>query len=197
MKQVSAKLIEIEEYKAWFFDLNPPRLESAYPFHINNFSKKLIYEIMNITHKHGFSCSGPIFGNQEHPEEVIFSIGIMLPSSRSVKKYSDKMYKCLLDISSFDKELKRQTDFTFIDLSMFTDLDLEYFDPQLLASIKDEKYRGSWDLFYEEMLKINSSTSELIRKCVEFENVNDKDISLVGFQLDQSLLMIEEILSEK
>jgi hypothetical protein len=197
MEKIFAKLITIKEYKAWFFDLKPPRLESAYPFHIDNFSKKLVYKLMDITHKHGFSCSSPIFGDKNHPKEVVFSIGSMLPSTRSLKKYSSKMYECLSDITKFNNELNKQVDFSVIDLSMFTDIDLEYFDPLILATIKDEKYMGSWDLYYEDMIKINPQTAELIYRCVDFEKTNNKDITLVSNQLDQSLLIVEEILSKK
>ena len=198
MINVPAKLIEIEEFKAWVFDIKPPRMESAYAFNIMNYSQKMIFKMMGITHKHGFSCSAPMFGDKEHENEVVFSIGCVLPSKKSLNKYSKRMYECLKDIAKFDKELKRQNDFSVVDLSMFTDLDLEYFDPQIFSSIRDETYNGSWDLFYDDMIKNeNNASAQIIVKCVQFEEVNDKDIALVGNQLDQALSIVEEILSKK
>lgn len=185
-------LIEVGKFKAWVFNIKPMRMESAYGFNIKDFSSKLVYTLMDITHKHGFSCSGPLF----EKKEVIFSIGAVLPSKRSINKYSNKLNECLNDIAYFDKNLRKQIDFTFIDLSMFKGINFEYFDPVLFAKLRDEFYQGSWKSFQQALIESGrKDEAELIKKCEEFELKNNKDIALVGKQLDDIISLVESSLS--
>jgi len=189
-KTISANLVDIgPKYKAWYFESSPPRLEVAITFDADNYSRKLLFRLMDITHSHGFACAAPRFvEDAEGEQQMLFSIGTNLPSSRSLKKYSKKLCACLDDVFAFNDEFVRQLDFSLLDMSMFDGVDLYEFDPMTMATIRDQHYSGSWDEFRQDMLDDDrKDDAELIDRCEKFEKVNEKDMALVGAHLEHLL----------
>lgn len=189
-----AKIIEFENYKFWYFNTTQPRLETFFSFHIDHFSQKLVYKIMDLTHSHGFSCASPIFKNENDLSgQVVFCIGARLPSKKSLNKYLLKLHNCLKDISNFNKNFSKQLDFSIVDLSMFDDVDFSRFDLLTFATVRDQYYNGSWDEFYNDMINNNKNDeAKIIDQCRKFEKENGKDIALVSNQLDIVFSFVEE-----
>lgn len=193
---ISARLVEIGDFKAWYFDTKSPRLESVFSFPRDHFSQKLVYSVMNIAHKHGFACAAPVFGNESNPDQVIFCLGAELPSSKSIRKYSAKIGSCLADIARFSEDFSKQLDFSIVDLSMFGGVDFDYFDPLMLATVRDQHYDGLWEKFHKDMMEDDrEEDADLITRCKVFEDKNGKDIALVSAQLDETLSMVEDALA--
>jgi hypothetical protein len=76
---------------------------------------------------------------------------------------------------------------------MFADIDIEGFFPEQIAAIRDQHYNGSWEDFYEDLLKKEKELeADVVRRCVKFEKTNDKDIGLVGHKLSYIVQMLDE-----
>lgn len=188
---ISATILDIGEFKAFYFNSRPPRLEAAVGFDTDHFSQKLVFRLMDITHRHGFACASPRFGTGEDEGKLVFCIGTSLPSSRSLRRYSAKLHSCLQEVLAFHEDFMRQMDFSRLDVSMFNGS--VPFDPSLLASVRDQHYGGSWDAFKKDMMdEERPAEAEIVDRCQRFETVNSKDIGLVGQQLEHTLAMLEE-----
>lgn len=188
---IPATILDIGEFKAFYFNARPPRLEAAVGFDADHFSQKLVFQLMDITHRHGFACASPKFGAGEDEGKLVFCIGTSLPSSRSLRRYSAKLHSCLKEISAFHEDFIQQMDFSRLDISMFNGT--IPFDPSLLAAVRDQHYGGSWDAFRKDMVDEERSVeAEIVARCQQFEKANSKDIGLVGQQLEHTLSMLEE-----
>ena len=188
------KVIKIEDdYKILYISSKPPVIEAKVIFDRDHISQKLIFILMEITHKHGFGCSQPTFGD-EQDSNMTFFIGTVLPSSRSLKTYLERIHACLKDVDIFSKEFIKQLDFSRLDLSMFSDLnkDFEIF-PEQLAALRDQLYNGSWTDFKKAMdLEGREDMAEMAIRCMNFEENNNKDIGLVGHKLSYILDVLAE-----
>lgn len=187
---VRIEVISMEGFKFLYVKDDPPRLEAKIIFNKDHISQRLIFKLMNITHTHGFGCSAPIFSNIEDPS-MTFVIGTILPSVRQKQKYITRLIACLIDIHEFTKQFINQLDFSRLDLTMFNGIDLGHFYPEQFAAIRDQHYGGSWDKFYNAMRSEKRfNEAEVIKKCHKFEQINKKDIGLVGHKLTYVLSML-------
>jgi len=93
----------------------------------------------------------------------------------------------------FSEDFEKQLDFSKLDLTMFADIDLNSFFPTQMAAIRDQHYNGSWEEYYNAMKKEERSIeASIVDKCIKFEDLNKKDIGLVGHKLDVMLQLINE-----
>jgi len=183
-------IIELESFIVLHIKSKPHRIEAKVVFDRDNISQKLIFTLMDIAHIHGFGCSAPTFQGSED-SSMTFLVGTILPSSRSLNKYLKRIHSCLYSIAEFSKEFSRQLDFSQLDLTMFSDLDIK-FHPEQLAAIRDQHYSGSWKMFHDNMVsESRSEEADLINRCVKFEQANEKDLGFVGYKLSNMLDMIE------
>jgi hypothetical protein len=151
-------------------------------------SQKLVFQMMDISWRHGFGCSAPQF---EDEGDLVFSIGAILPSSRSLRRYAAKLRSCLDEVADFSAEFARQLDFSTLDISMFGDLDPTGLDLSLIAAVRDQQYNGSWDRFLRAMReKGRKEEATVVEKCRDFEQINKKDIGLIGNKLLDTLAMV-------
>lgn len=173
---------------------NPEKIESKLVFDRNDISQKLIFILMEITYKYGFSCSKPYFDNNW----MYFFVGTILPTNKSLNKYIIKLTKCLEEIEKFARKFAKQLDFSRIDISMFNDINLEEFYPERLVAIKDQQFNGSWGKFYSDLIKNDrKEDAKLINKCSKFEKINKKDLGLVGHKLNYIIFLLDIDKDEK
>jgi hypothetical protein len=195
---ISAQIIKIGAFRAFFFDSRPPRIEAAVMFDSSQLSQKLIFQLMEISWKHGFGCAPPQIGLPDDGDRLIFSIGTTLPSSRSVRKYSARLHRCLSEIQEFAEDFVRQFNFSNLDLSMFEGLSYADFDPQYLAALRDQNYNGSWAAFQQDMAKNGRfEEADVVDRCRQFEEINEKDMGLIGGRLQHELAVLAETGSGK
>jgi hypothetical protein len=189
--KLKVETIEIGEFSVIRFFSKPQRIEAKVVFDKENISQKLIFRLMEITHMHGFGCSNPHFGDI-NDNYMLFFIGTTLPSPRSLKKYLQKMYNCLLDIRDFQNEFERQFDFSKVDISMFSNQNIDGFYPEHVAAVRDQHYNGSWTSLKNSLIEEGKlEDARLIDSCIKFETINDKDIGLIGHQLSKMLYLID------
>ena len=184
--------VEVRGFQLLHIDTNPQRLEGRVVLERDDISQKLIFTLMEICHQHGFGCSPPQFFGPEDPH-MIFIIGTFLPSSRSVNKYSNLLCDCLEEVEMFIDEFYQQLDFSLLDLSMFIGMDLMSFSPEQIAGVRDQHFDGSWREFKKALNKEDKKEElDLVKRCIKFEKVNDKDIGFVGHKLSNLIYMLEE-----
>lgn len=184
---MNIEIIDFENLQFIYVASKPPRLEAKIVFDRDNISQKLIFEIMEITHRHGFGCSPPSFNGPDGPE-MIFLVGTILPSKKSVNKYSALLKDCIDEIYFFMDNFSKQLDFSRLDLSMFNGIAPENFNPERIAAIRDQHYDGNWDNFCKAMKKQDKKEeADIVERCKKFEESNKKDIGFVGHQLEYML----------
>lgn len=185
-------VIDVNDFKILHVCSDPPRIEAKIIFDRDHISQKLIFTLMEISHAHGFGCSPPNFKGPYDPG-MTFLVGSILPSSskRSLTIYTKRIEGCLLEIRNFASSFSKQLDFSILDISMFSDIELEGFDPEHLAALKDQNYSGSWKFFHKSMIKENrKDEADIVQRCMKFEELNAKDIGLVGHKLGYILHML-------
>lgn len=192
---IAARTIDLGgSFKAFYFDSRPPRLEAAVIFDISHMSQKLLFHMMEISWKHGFGCAAPQFGTPEDDDQLIFSIGTSLPSTRSVRKYSVRLQRCLKEVQDFAESFAHQLDFSKLDISMFEGLAYADFDPQFMAALRDQQYGGSWKAFQKDMAQRGRfEEADVVERCALFEEVNEKDMGLIGAKLGSELTMLDHV----
>jgi hypothetical protein len=182
---IPAKTIGIGRFKALYFGCAPPRLEAAVVFDGDTLSQKLVFQMMDISWRHGFGCSAPQY---EEQGDLVFSVGTTLPSSRSLRRFAAKLNNCLEEMADFAAEFARQLDFTTLDISMFSDIDPADLDLATIAAVRDQQYGGNWEALQRAMDEEGrKEESVVVGRCREFEKVNSKDIGLVGHKLLDTL----------
>ena len=187
-KIIPAQIIDIGRFKAFYFGSAPPRIEAAVVFDGQTLSQKLVFQLMDISWRHGFGCSAPQF---EDKGDLVFSIGTTLPSSRFLRKYATKLNKCLEELADFSADFARQLDFSTLDVSMFEGLDPAGLDLSLIAAVRDQQYSGSWEAFRRAMKESGrEEEAVVVERCHEFEKINGKDIGLIGNKLLDTLEMV-------
>lgn len=165
----------------------PARLETKVIFQRDDISQKLVFMMMDISHKYGFGCSSPKFSLPD-ADSMTFLVGIVVPNQRSLDKYLVRLYACLQEISEFMQDFKQQLNFDRVDLSMFEGVDAEDVYPEQLAAIRDQSHGGSWQSFYDSLLQEGrKAEADIVARCVRFEEANRKDVGLVGHKLDYML----------
>lgn len=190
---VTARIVDIGPFKGFYFDTRPPRLEAAVVFDISHMSQKLLFRMMELSWKHGFGCAAPQLAQSGEETQFVLSIGTTLPSSRSVRKYSVRLQRCLSEIHDFTESFLGQLDFSTLDISMFEGLSYGEFDPQFMAALRDQQYGGSWTAFRRDMIKRGRlEEAEVVDRCRKFEHANSKDMGLVGEKLSQELATLAE-----
>jgi hypothetical protein len=194
MKQPAGlEIIELKDFSVLHFLSKPPRIEAQVIFNRDNISQKLLFKIMEITYNHGFGCSPPRFDSPDDPI-MTFYVGTIMPTSRSLNKYLNKIYDCLMDIKEFANDFNKQLDFSIVDLSMFSDFNIHEFYPERLAAIRDQNYGGSWKDLHSYLEKAGKFLeADFVKSCQEFEKVNKKDIGLIGHKLSDLIHELEEI----
>jgi hypothetical protein len=186
------ELIDADNFKILHIYSNPPRLEAKVLFDRDHISQKLIFTLMEISHAHGFGCSPPHFKGPDDPN-MIFLIGSILPSERSLNKYVKRIQECLVEIQDFANDFSRQLDFSRLDVSMFEGVDIDSFYPEHLSALKDQNYNGSWKSFYKDLVKEGrKEEAAIIKCCMKFEETNIKDIGFVGHKLSYTLHMLNQ-----
>lgn len=189
-KIIPAQIIDVGRFKALYFGSAPPRLEAAVAFDGNMISQKLVFQMMDISWRHGFGCAAPQF---EDAGEMVFSIGTLLPSSRSLPRYVAKLNKCLEEMADFSADFARQLDFSTLDVSMFEGLDPVDLDLSLIAAVRDQQFGGNWEAFQRAMKEDGRDEEvQVIERCQMFEQINGKDIGLVGNKLLDTLAMVSD-----
>lgn len=182
--EIKVEAIDLEEFTVLLVKSRPPRLEAKVIFGKEHISQKLVFTLMDISHKHGFGCSSPKFG-LPYEDAMTFLIGTPIPTQKSAGNYLSKMYECLLEITEFSNDFIKQLDFTRLDLTMFADADVENIFPEQLAAIRDQNYDGSWKEFYRDLVdEGQDEEADIVVKCIKFEELNKKDIGLVGHKLE-------------
>lgn len=147
--------------------------------------------MMDISWKHGFGCSAPRF--QDADQKVLFSIGTVMPSERSLIRCSKRLQACLYDVAHLAADFARQMDFSRLDLSMFSDVDIQEFDPQLMAALRDQQYGGDWQKFKQAMEDSGREfEAKMVERCQEFEVSNSKDMGLVGNKLMHAIASLDD-----
>ena len=190
--KVNVEVIEVDNFKVLYVSSKPPRLEAKIVFDRDNISQKLVFTMMVIAHRHGFGCSPPKF-NGHNNSDMTFLIGTILPSSRSLNTYLKRIHSCLLELKDFNTEFSRQLDFSLLDMSMFSDVDLVNIYPEQLAALRDQLYNGSWSEFRDAMFaEGKEDVAEIALRCMKFEKKNKKDIGLIGHKLGFFLELIDE-----
>jgi hypothetical protein len=186
-------LLDVEDFKVLLINSKPPRIEAKVIFDRDHISQKLIFTLMEITHEHGFGCSPPHF-NGPDDSSMTFLIGYILPSKRSLKKHLERIRECLDEVKTFANDFTQQLDFSQLDISMFHKIGLSGFYPEHLAAVRDQNYNGSWKEFYEAMVSEDrEDEAEIVQRCMEFEEINSKDMGLVGHKLGFMLHMLEQV----
>lgn len=186
-------LLDVEDFKVLLINSKPPRIEARVIFDRDHISQKLIFTLMEITHEHGFGCSPPHF-NGPDDSSMTFLIGYILPSKRSLKKHLERIRGCLDEVKTFANDFTQQLDFSQLDISMFHKIELSGFYPEHLAAVRDQNYNGSWKEFYEAMVSEDrEDEAEIVQRCMEFEEINSKDMGLVGHKLGFMLHMLEQV----
>ena len=186
-------VIKLGQFSILHIASDPERIETKVVFDREDISQKLIFILMDITHTHGLGCSAPKFGEQDDPS-MTFIIGTTLPNKSALKKYSQIIYNCLIDICDFAEDFNRQLDFSLLDLTMFKDVDPYGFYPEQLAAIRDQLFNGSWALFKKSLIaEKRKMEADIIEKCKKFEKINKKDIGLIGHKLASMVEMISNI----
>jgi len=190
---IAAQIIDVGPFQAFYFDSRPPRIEAAVIFDSSQLSQKLIFQLMEISWRHGFGCAPPQFGTPEDEDQLIFSIGTSLPSSRSIRRYSARLKRCLREIRDFAEDFARQLNFRNLDLSMFEGLSYAEFDPQYMAALRDHNYNGSWVAFQKDMISHGRlEEADVVDRCRRFEEANEKDMGLIGAKLRYEFAMLAE-----
>lgn len=181
--------IVVEEFAFQLIDTKNPRIEAQVLLGKENLILKLLYKLMEISHLHGFGCSAPFF--YENGNSVSLFIGTTIETRDNFDFYSQKLLACIREVKKFIDFFSNQINFSNIDISMFSDLDLNYFYPEQLATIRDQNYNGSWNDFIKDIEDNSEFDTEVIKKCVEFEQVNNKDLGFVAIKLIDLLMSLE------
>jgi len=189
MNKKEYQIIKVGNFNVKYYK-KIPEIRAEILFERENLSQKLIFSLMAITYEHGLSCSPPQFQGVNE-KNLYFSISLPLSSTRIYKKGLDKMHDCLLDIDKFSKEFLKQLNFDHLDISMFEPEDVDVLFPEQLAALRDQQYEGSWTKMYEELKHFQQEEdAKLIKKCMEFETKNNKDLGFVGYKLNYFLELI-------
>jgi hypothetical protein len=179
MTKSNVELIQKGKFTIAHFSI-PERIESKISFNRDDISQKFVFKLMEITHFHGFGCSPPNFKDQD----MSFLIGTHIPIKRMLNKYINLLCNCLEDLSIFTNEFNAQLDFSKLDLTMFKDISMESFYPEVISAIRDQHHEGSWTKMKKSFKEEGKDEIiELINKYIKFEKVNKKDIGLVGHKL--------------
>jgi hypothetical protein len=139
---------------------------------------------MEISFGHGFACSAPKFGVPDQLS-MTFLISTIIPTKRSFRKYLEKMCDCMDDIYEFAYYFSKQLDFSCIDISMFKDVKMDGIYFESLVILRDQLYNELWEDFLEDVTNAGrTEDADIIKRCIEFEIANKKDIGLVYSKLD-------------
>jgi len=191
---MKTKLLKIGNFDIVHVLTEPERIESRIVFGRNDISQKLIFSLMDMTYNYGFGCSAPFFDN----EFMFFLIGGVLPNKKSLKKHTLMLCECLENVKLFVDSFNKQLDFTNIDISMFTEIDIDDFYPEQIAAVRDQQYDGSWNKFKKDLLKNGKDLEiDVIKKCIKFEKINKKDIGLVGHKLNYIIHLMETDIGDR
>lgn len=186
-KNISVEIIELGEFEALLVKARPARLETKVTFSRDDISQKLVFMMMDMSHKYGFGCSSPKF-NLPDEDSMTFLVGTVISNQRSLEKHLVRLYSCLQEMSEFMQDFKQQLDFDRLDLSMFEGVDAEDVYPERLAAMRDQNYGGSWQGLYDALIaEGKSDEADIVARCVRFEQINGKDVGLVGHRLDYIL----------
>jgi hypothetical protein len=181
-KTDKVELIKSGNFTITCIHSNPIRVEAKIVFNLEHLSYKLLFNLMEIAHKHGFGCSSPTF-NSQTDQTMYFLIGTIASSIRSVKPCVSRLEECLEEISAFSLYFLQQLDFSNVDMSMFDGVVIG--DVEKMVMIKDIYYNGSWDLLISS-LKLGRFAEAAVSAAVlrKFEEVNNKDLSFAAIKVN-------------
>jgi hypothetical protein len=181
--------IVVEEFTFQFIDMKNPRIEAQLLLNKEDLVPKFLYKLMELSHLHGFGCSAPFF--YESGASVSLFIGTKIEQKYDFDFYAQKLLICIREVKKFIEYFSNQINFSNVDISMFTDIDPNYFYPDQLATIRDQNYQGSWNGFIKDIENNTEYDTQLIKKCIDFEKINNKDLGFVGLKLSSLLLSFD------
>jgi hypothetical protein len=177
--------LQLEKYIVYYIHSKPKRLEANLIFERDHISQKLIFSLMDITFKHGFGFSPPVFKCLED-KNMTFLIGSVVSSSHALPAQLKRLEICLNDLNVFSQDFLKQLDFSTLDISMFEGVEVG--DVEKVAAIRDQYYNGSWEHFYDVMKNGGfDEAAEITLRLKRFEEVNNKNIGLIGHKLNYVL----------
>lgn len=177
--------LQLDKYTVYYIHSKPKRLEAKLIFERDHISQRLIFSLMNIAYRHGFAFSPPFF---KCPEDLVmtFLIGMAVSSSKALPAQLKRFKVCLDDLDVFAQDFLKQLDFSTLDISMFEGVEVG--DVERIAAIRDQYYNGSWDSFYDILKNTGyKEAAEITLRLKKFEEVNNKNVGLVGHKLNSFL----------
>lgn len=180
------------------------KLETAVIFDNILLNTKTMSNVLDYAYQANCSISGILIQNEE---QVKFNISkdFSYLDLAKIKSDSLKFKNCILDIFKYLNSRIESASSTYIDLSMFENVDLAYFDPQFYAEQKEFVY-GSWEK-YIESLKSGTNQSQMngitvdkdviiqeIQMCKAFEEANNMLLSEIGNLVVQEIIWNRQLI---
>ena len=183
--------VRISDFDAIFWtDLDlPMSVNASISFEGGIKSSKLVRNIMNLCYSFGVGLTAPML-SQNSEDLMIFNLKQNIPSTRYAQKSYRHMKKCISTIEGYLSEVGKQMDFNKIDVSMFSDFDVDKINFDSIANQRDNKYNGSWENFMIDLKNTGNTVSvDLLEKCIEFEEKNNTDLGIITGQIADLLAM--------
>lgn len=174
------------------------KIDSSVLFDSSLNNLKTFSTVVNLAMGHGCMASGLIPHNNKKLK-IFFAC---TASSENIITQVNRMKDCILLISSYLNARARQSQLLNLDLSMFSGIDLSYFNPQILGEKKEFVYQ-SWQEFMIDVAEqasendsdVTSMISEL-HACSEFEKKNDMLLCEIGDQVLDELYWNQKMLDQ-
>jgi hypothetical protein len=162
------------------------RLESTIVFEAEIANLRTISSIAHVAMSHGFGISGLVPSEEGKIKLYIMKyLDLNMMKKRLVEDIKNKK-ECLKVIISYINQRMGQKHLRELDLSMFSEIDISQFNPQLLGERKDFVYQ-SWEMYADSVPDLVKNPSvngiallEEIQACAKFEYKNKMHLSEVG-----------------
>lgn len=162
------------------------RLESTMVFEADIANLRTMSSIAHVTMSHGFGLSGLVPGDEGKVKLYVMKYIDLGTMKKKLPEDIKKMNDCLKIIISYINQRMGQKHLKELDLSMFSEVDITQFNPQLMGEKKDFQYQ-SWETYAESVLELQKNPSingvsllEEIQACAKFEHKNQMHLSEVG-----------------
>lgn len=166
-------------------------IEATVVFASEVLSLKTMSDISNLTFMYRCSCSGVRPASDGRVRlNLSYHIGRSV-NTAGIRIGMLYVTKCLATLELYLTERLQRTDKESYDLSMFEDIDLVGFSPQIMGECKEFIY-GSWDAYVEVVKRDFASftnhpyAADLLAKiesCRRFEEINNVPLSEIGIAL--------------
>jgi hypothetical protein len=162
------------------------RLESTMVFEAELANLRTMSSISHVAMSHGFGVSGLVPTESGRVKLYVMKYIDLDVMKKRLPDDVRKMYECLKIIISYINQRVGHKHLNELDLSMFSEIDISQFNPQLMGERKDFVYQ-SWEGYAESVLKLQKdpaidgiSLLEEIQACAKFEHKNQMHLSEVG-----------------